>query len=232
MTSAVFCWSGGKDSALCLYKVRQEKRFAIKYLLTTLNKNFRRVSMHGVREDLLEEQANSIGIPLEKVYVIEGTNSEYEKQMEEQLLRFKSEGIQHVIFGDIFLEDLRQYRENNLAKIGMRAVFPLWGLSTQSLMEEFIRLKFKSIICCTNEKYLGKEWAGRTIDESFCNELPVKIDPCGENGEYHSFCFDGPVFNFPVQFSTGKKVYKPLEIKTNDSSSKQGFWYCDLLKKS
>jgi uncharacterized protein (TIGR00290 family) len=232
MTPAVFCWSGGKDSSLCLYRVFQEKKFHVKYLLTTINQYFRRVSMHEVREELLEEQARAIGIPLVKMYVNEGTNAEYENRMKEQLLQFKTENVYHVIFGDIYLEDLRQYRENNLSKVGMTAVFPLWKANTQQLLLEFLSLNFNGIVCCTNEMFLGKEWVGRMIDYSFCNELPPQVDPCGENGEYHSFCFDGPIFNFPVQFLIGEKIYKPLEIKTNNSSTKQGFWYCDLLKKN
>ena len=230
------CWSGGKDSALCLYKVLQEKEFEVKYLLTTVNEQFKRISMHGVREELLDEQAKSIGIPLVKIYVNEGTNAEYEKKMEEVLLKFKSEGIEHVIFGDIFLEDLRKYREDNLEKVGMTGVFPLWKQDTRKLLEEFISLKFKTIICCTNDAYLGEEWAGRVIDKDFLSSLPANVDPCGENGEYHTFCFEGTVFKKPIKIKAGEKIYKPLEIKTKDNyhppSETQGFWYCDLLKNS
>src|ERR1043165_5203867 len=142
---AIFSWSGGKDSAYCLYKVLSENVYDIKYLLTTLNDNFKRVSMHGVREELLDAQADSIGIPLLKVWVKEGTNDEYEKQMSEILLKAKSEGIDYVIFGDIFLEDLRVYRENNLAKVEMKAVFPLWKMDTASLMNDFLSNEFKTI---------------------------------------------------------------------------------------
>ena len=235
------CWSGGKDSALCLYKVLQQKEFEVKYLLTTVNEEFKRISMHGVREELLDEQAKQIGIPLVKVFVKEGTNSEYEKKMEGTLLKFKAEGIEHVIFGDIFLEDLRKYRENNLAKVNMTGVFPLWKQDTKDLLNEFLSLKFKTIICCTNDAHLGEEFAGKIIGEKFISEIPSTVDACGENGEYHTFCFDGPIFKFPISVSTGKKIYKPLEIKTSSSnthsfnhprSETKGFWYCDLLKKS
>ena len=230
------CWSGGKDSALCLHKVLQAKEHDVKYLLTTLNEQFKRISMHGVREELLDEQAKQIGIPLVKIYVNEGTNAEYEKKMEETLLKFKSEGIENVIFGDIFLEDLRTYRENNLSKVGMTGVFPLWKKDTQELLKEFLALKFKTIICCTNDAYLGKEWAGRIIDEKFLSSLPPNVDACGENGEFHTFCFDGPIFKQPIKISTGEKVYKPLEIKITDDcnlpkSQTKGFWFCELLKK-
>lgn len=235
MTPAVFCWSGGKDSALCLYKALQERKYDVKYLLTTVNEQFRRISMHGVREELLVEQAKQIGIPLVKIYVNEGTNAEYEKKMEETLLRFKSEDISHVVFGDIFLEDLRKYREDNLSKVCMVGVFPLWKQDTRKLLEEFISLKFKTVICCTNDAYLGEEWAGRVIDEKFLSELPSNVDACGENGEYHTFCFEGPIFKTPINIVIGEKIYKPLLVKTVDNcslpaSKTNGFWFCELKK--
>jgi uncharacterized protein (TIGR00290 family) len=232
---AIFCWSGGKDSAYCLHKVLTEKLFDVKYLLTTVNDKFKRISMHGVREELLDKQAESIGIPLLKVKVTEGTNNEYEKQMEIVLLKAKSEGINNAIFGDIFLEDLRVYRENNLAKLGMKGVFPLWKMDTTILINDFISRQFKAVICCTNDGYLGEEWLGRGINKSFIEQLPVNVDPCGENGEYHSFCYDAPFFKQKVNFIVGDKVYKPLEIKTADvctlptNITTKGFWFCDLL---
>ena len=229
---AIFCWSGGKDSAYGLHKVLMENRYEIKYLLTTLNDNFRRISMHGVQEILLDQQAEAIGIPLLKVWVTEGTNEEYEKKMEAVLLKAKSEGIHHVLFGDIFLDDLKAYRERNLAKVDMKGIFPLWQMDTEKLLDDFINKKFKSIICCTNDM-LGAAWLGREINRSFRKKLPEDIDPCGENGEYHSFCYDGPLFKNKINFTIGEKVYKELAIKTGNSSSIQspaaGFWFCDLL---
>ena len=230
------CWSGGKDSALCLHKVLQTKEYDVKYLLTTVNEQFKRISMHGVREELLNEQAKKIGIPLVKIYVNEGTNAEYEKKMGETLLKFKAEGIEYVIFGDIFLEDLRIYRENNLAKVGMTGIFPLWKKDTKELLNEFLSLNFKTIICCTNDAYLGKEWAGRVIDEKFLSSLPTNVDACGENGEYHTFCFDGPIFKTSVKIIAREKIYKSLEVKITDEcnftqSQTKGFWFCELLKK-
>jgi len=230
---AIFSWSGGKDSACCLHKVLAEDLFDVKYLLTSLNANFKRISMHGVREELLDAQAESIGIPLLKVWVKEGTNEEYEKQMEAVLLKAKSEGIDAVIFGDIFLEDLRTYRENNLAKVGMGGIFPLWKMDTTFLIDDFINKQFKTILCCTNDAYLGEEWVGREINRSFISELPAGVDPCGENGEYHTFCYDGPIFEKKIYFSVGEKTYKPLEIKTEDAtkgnSITKGFWFVDLI---
>jgi uncharacterized protein (TIGR00290 family) len=232
---AVFCWSGGKDSAYCLNKVLTENMFDVKYLLTTINGQYRRISMHGVREESVDLQALSIGIPLLKVRVTEGTNNEYEKQMETVLLKAKSEEITNVIFGDIFLEDLRVYRENNLARIGMTGVFPLWKINTKDLILDFIHQGFKTIICCTNDGYLGSDWLGKEINSSFIAELPANVDPCGENGEFHTFCYEGPLFKNKISFTIGEKVYKPLEIKTDKGSDTQaagptkGFWFCDII---
>src|SRR5438445_6638606 len=190
---AIFCWSGGKDSAYCLHKVQSEKLFDVMYLLTTVNGNHKRISMHGVREELLEIQVESVGIPLLKVKVVEGTNSEYEKQMEAILLKAKAEGIEHVIFGDIFLEDLRVYREKNLDKVGMKGVFPLWKLDTNWMINDFISQRFKTITCCVNDGCLDEQWVGAEINGEFIKNLPANVDPCGENGEFHTFCYEGPV---------------------------------------
>jgi len=232
---AIFCWSGGKDSAYCLHKVLTQNLFDVKYLLTTVNDEFKRISMHGIREELLDLQAASIGIPLVKVRVREGTNEEYERLMEAALFRFRSEGITEVIFGDIFLEDLRTYRENNLAKAGMKAHFPLWKMNTASLIRDFIRHQFKTVICCTNGGYLGPEWLGREIDPSFLEQLPASVDPCGENGEFHTFCFGGPLFTRKINFTPAEKVFRPLELKTDPSAPPPtnpvppGFWFLDLV---
>lgn len=231
----IFCWSGGKDSAYCLHRVLKEERFEVRYLLTTVNDQFKRISMHGVREELLDRQAESLGIPLLKVRVTEGSNSEYEEKMAAALLQGKVEGVGQVIFGDIFLADLRAYREENLARIGMKAVFPLWKMNTGMLIQDFIRLGFQSVICCANDGYLGEEWVGTEIDPSFVNRLPAGVDPCGENGEYHSFCYDGPLFRDKIGFTVGEKIYRPLEIRTAGNCSlpapveTKGFWFCDLL---
>ena len=227
---AIFCWSGGKDSALALYKVLKEGKFEVLALLTTVNASFKRVSMHGVREELVDQQAKSIGLPLIKMFVREGTNSEYENEMELLLLKYKAQGITKVIFGDIFLEDLRTYRENNLSKIELKAEFPLWKKNTADLINEFLSLGFKTITCCVNDAYLKEDKVGVEINENFIQALPECIDPCGENGEYHTFCFDGPIFKTPIKFSIGEKIYKPLELnKTDTLTQTKGFWYCDLL---
>ena len=229
---AIFCWSGGKDSAFALYKVLNEKEFEVTCLFTTVNENFKRVSMHGVKEELIEEQTKSIGIPLLKMYVKEGSNEEYEKNMETFLLEQKSKGVEYVIFGDIFLEDLRAYRDANLAKVGMKGVYPLWKQSTARLATEFITSGFKTITCCINDAYLSEKEVGKVFDLNFLKNLPEEVDPCGENGEFHTFCYDGPIFKKPIKIVAKEKVYKPLEIKTDSGHQTkpktQGFWFCEL----
>ncbi|GAC1599445.1 MAG: diphthine--ammonia ligase [Chitinophagaceae bacterium] len=232
---AIFSWSGGKDSCYALHKIQEEGMYDVKYLLSTINGNYKRLSMHGVREELIEAQADSIGIPLLKAYVYEASNAEYEKQMKERLLQAKAENIKHVIFGDIFLEDLRQYREQKMAALDMHCVFPIWKTNTQWMVKDFIKKGFKTIVCCINDGYLDEYWCGRTIDERFVNELPPAVDACGENGEFHSYCFEAPVFKKKINMITGEKTYKALEIKTSDhptpikDAGTKGFWFCDLL---
>lgn len=233
---ALFAWSGGKDSSLALHRILNEGNYDVKYLLTTINAEHKRISMHGVREELLEAQSKAIGIPLLKVWIHEASYEEYERQMEEVLLKAKAEGIETVIFGDIFLEDLRKYREDNMAKIGMKAAFPLWQENTATLMNEFLDQGFKTITCCTNDAYLGEEWVGKTINQEFISELPTNVDPCGENGEFHTFCYEGPIFKQPIKIEIGEKVFKPLQFEPEDDDCQttnitptKGFWFCELL---
>jgi uncharacterized protein (TIGR00290 family) len=234
MKKAIFCWSGGKDSAFALYQVLKEKEYSVELLFTTINENFKRVSMHGVREELIERQVKSIGLPWLKMYVREGSNAEYERNMEAFLKEQKVKGIEYVIFGDIFLEDLRKYREHNLAKVGMKAVFPLWKKDTKQLANDFIKTGFKTILCCTNDAYLGEKEVGELYTNDFVSHLPANVDPCGEHGEFHSFCFDGPIFKEPVKFEKGEKIYKPIEIKVSKDHPPitgpraSGFWFCEL----
>lgn len=230
---AIFCWSGGKDSAYCLHKVLSENTYDVCYLLTTINENYKRISMHGVREELLDKQADSIGIKLLKATVSEGTNSEYEKQMEKIFMKAKAEGITHVIYGDIFLEDLRMYRENNLKKVQMQGVFPLWEMNTIWLVNDFISKGFQTITCCINDGFLTKDWVGRKIDKAFVHQLPANVDPCGENGEFHTFCYKGPLFEKEIKFTVGEKIYKAIDNKTKHDfippSNTKGFWFCELI---
>lgn len=167
------------------------------------------------------------------MYVSEGTYSEYEKEMETLLLVYKQKGVKKVIFGDIFLDDLRAYREKNLAKVGLHAIFPLWKRDTKEIITEFLELNFKTITCCVNDAYLNEDKVGVNIDMEFIRSLPALVDPCGENGEYHTFCYAGPVFKKPIEYSLGEKIYKPLEIINSEHTDKlpvtKGFWYCELL---
>lgn len=236
---AIFNWSSGKDSALALYKIQQQDEYEITTLLTSVSEQYQRISMHGIRVELLEKQVESIGLPLTKMIIPEMPTMEiYDEVMKKTLLEFQEKGIEYSIFGDIFLEDLRKYREDKLALANFKGVFPLWEKDTKELIHEFLELGFKTIIVCVNEKYLDKSFAGRIIDENFLNDLPENVDPCGENGEFHTFTFDGPIFTKPIAFEIGEIVYKKYEptkssdtdvCKTDDSPYQYGFWYCDLI---
>lgn len=238
---SVLNWSGGKDSALALHRVLESGTRAVSCLLTTVNETYDRVSMHGVRTPLMQAQASEIGIPLMTVMLPEMPDMPtYERIMEDNLVRLKGEGIRSAIFGDIFLEDLRKYREDKLAAIGMECVFPLWKIPTDRLIDEFIRLGFKAIAVCVDERFLDRRFAGREIDRDFVNSLPENVDPCGENGEFHTFVYDGPIFKKPVKFTKGEIVYRKYSRQSENKSAESrassandpfdtGFWYCDLL---
>ncbi len=231
----IFNWSGGKDSALCLYKIMQQKQYDVLCLLTSVSEPYQRVSMHGVRVDVLEAQAKNIGLPLHKMFIPDMPSMEvYEKVMMSTLKSLITQGATASIFGDIFLEDLRAYREHQLSKIDLKGIFPLWKIDTNTLVHEFIDSGFKAITTCVNDKYLDKSFLGRIIDDEFINELPANVDPCGENGEFHSFVFDGPIFKTPVSFIKGEVVYKEYNSPKQNEDDKEhsfdnGFWYCDLL---
>ncbi len=221
MEKVLVSWSGGKDSAMSLYEIQKDRRYEVSALLTTVTQGYDRISMHGVRNELLEQQASSIGFPLEKVFISkESSNEEYEFKMRELLERYLSMGISSVVFGDIFLEDLRRYREDNLARLKMTGIFPIWKKDTARLAKKFINLGFKTIITCIDSKVLDKKFAGRMFDERFLSEIPRGIDPCGENGEFHSFVFDGPIFKRGVNFKKGEIVLR-----------EERFYYCDLIPK-
>ncbi|QQV02065.1 MULTISPECIES: diphthine--ammonia ligase [Chryseobacterium] len=232
---AIFNWSSGKDSALALCKTLQEEKFEIISLLTSINEEFQRISMHGVSVSLLEKQAESLGFPLIKLELPKDPSmEEYQELMNSTMNKIKSQGVTHSIFGDIFLEDLRKYREEQLQFIGMEAVFPLWKKNTTELIQEFLDLGFKTIVTSVNETYLDKTFAGRIIDESFIKDLPKNVDPCGENGEFHTFTFDGPIFKNPIDFEIGevvKKTYPKPKSDESDEEVEYIFWFCDLISK-
>lgn len=212
-------WSGGKDSALALYELKNNSSYSICALLTTITEEYDRISMHGVRRILLESQAESLGIPLEKVFISRDmSQKDYELKMKNTLEKYSSEGVFTVGFGDVFLEDVRKYREDNLAKIGMKAIFPLWKRNTADLVRTFMDKGFKAVVTCVDTHFLGREFVGREYDKEFVSELPPSVDPCGENGEFHSFVYDGPVFYREVLFTIGEVVLR-----------EERFYFCDLI---
>ena len=183
----LFSWSGGKDSSLALYELKNRQIFDIVVLITTVTSDYDRVSMHGLRTRLLEEQAAYLNIPLQKVLISKNaSNDEYEFNFNKVLLKYKGTGITQVVFGDLFLQEIKKYREDLLRKIGMECVFPIWKRDTTKLAKDFINLGFKAITVCVDSNFLGEEFAGREFDEQFLNDLPDGIDPCGENGEFHT----------------------------------------------
>lgn len=233
-----FNWSGGKDSSLALYHILKDENYSVEKLLTNISGEYNRISMHGVREELLNKQADAIGIPLQKlVLAAQPSMTEYESCMSDTINLLKKENFTHSIFGDIFLEDLKIYRESRLAKVNISAVFPLWKRDTTELIHEFIRLGFKTIVVCVNEKYLDKSFCGRIIDGDFIKDLPENVDICGENGEFHTFVFDGPIFKQPVTFITGEIIHRKYMApkEQNDhcfqpvTNEEYGFYFCDLL---
>jgi len=229
-----FNWSSGKDSALALYHLLQDERYSVDELITTVNSHFNRVSMHGLRKELLISQTNAINIKSSLIELPEMPSMEvYEQKMLEIVSRLKNEAFTHSAFGDIFLEDLRVYREAQLAKQDLKAVFPIWKRDTKELLNEFLDLGFKTIIVCANSKYFNEDFVGTVIDKHFIENLPEGVDPCGENGEFHTFCFDGPIFKNPIPFTIGEKVYREYDNPNTDDSvcksDKYGVWYCDLI---
>jgi len=205
MSKIIHHWSSGKDSALSLYYL--QKKYTIKRLITTLNLKTYRVSMHGIPKELLMAQQKSIGIAIQNVYLDSDASLEtYNKQMQYVYQDLFEEGFNTVSFGDILLEDLKLYREAQLDKIGMSYSFPLWGKNTLEVMKEFIHLGFKAVVVAVQTDKLSKEWVGRVIDDSFLEDLPAGVDASGENGEYHTFVFDGPNFSFPIKYQIEKVV--------------------------
>jgi len=215
----IVSWSGGKDSALALYNIVKDEKFEVSALLTVITEDYDRVSMHGIRRIMLEKQVEYLGYFLEKILIPKNaSDKEYKSQMVSTLQKYLLHGIRSIIFGDIFLEDVKKYREENLSKIDMTALFPLWKKDTFQLAKEFIKLGFKSVITCVDSKSLSKEFVGRMFDKKFLSALPSNVDPMGENGEFHSYVFDGPLFKRRVKFELG-------DIVLRDGR----FYFCDLI---
>ena len=211
-------WSCGKESAMTYHHLQGEKAHDVVALLTTVTHDYDRVSMHGVRRVLLQKQAHILGLPIKEVSIPkEADNTIYEEQMGEMLSQCRKENILTVGFGDIFLEDLKKYREEKLSQVGMRALFPLWKKDTGTLIRDFIDQGFKAVVTCLDSKVLDASFAGRVIDDDFLSGLPPHVDPCGENGEFHTFVFDGPIFSEGIPIIIGEKVQR------------NGFLFCDVL---
>lgn len=238
MNKAYINWSSGKDAAYALYKIQKEKRFEVDKLVTTVNSEVDRISMHGTRKRLLELQAESLQIPLQ-IIPLQGNLSmtSYNEVIRNYTTKLLKEGFTQSIFGDIFLEDLRDYREKQLQEMGLEAVFPLWKSDTHQLVSEFLETGFKAITVSVNAKVLDRSFCGRILDTDFLNDLPSNVDPCGENGEFHTFVFDGPNFRNRIDFEVGEvveKFYTPTKEKDDCFSNKETpwdttFYYCDLL---
>lgn len=239
MKKAFLNWSSGKDAAYALYLLQQKEEYSVEKLLTTVNSEIGRVSMHGLRQELLLQQVKNIGTPLHIINFGGNVNmNRYNEIMERETRNLEAEGFTHSVFGDIFLEDLKQYREQQLEKVGLQPVFPLWKMDTSELMESFLESGFQAITVSVNSKMLDRSFCGRLITKEFLQDLPEGIDPCGENGEFHTFVFDGPIFKEPVHFKIGEivnRTWKTSETKKDNCFADEqetwdtGFWYCDLL---
>ncbi len=217
-TNAILSWSGGKDSSLALQEASESPDLEVVSLLTTLTRDFNRVSMHGVRRTLLHIQARNLRLPLDEVWIGKGaSNDEYSSAMREAMLKHRARGVRCVVFGDIFLEDIRRFREDELSKMAMEGVFPLWMKDTTRLATRFVKDGFKAVVCTVDPKALNESYCGREFDESFISDLPPSVDPCGENGEFHTFVYDGPMFEKEVPIRKGEIVLR------------DGFYFADIL---
>lgn len=215
----VLCWSSGKDSAYALHVLRQEGRYEVVSLLTTMTEGYDRVSMHGVRRELVLAQAEAAGLPLRIVWIPQqADNALYEARMAEALAEFESAGVGSIAFGDLFLEDLKKYRQDKLAAAGMAAVFPIWKRDTHQLARQMVAEGFRAVITCVDTEKLDARFAGLDYDLDLLADLPAGVDPCGENGEFHSFCWAGPIYSNPLDIRRGEVVLRD-----------ERFNFCDVL---
>lgn len=227
---AVFNWSGGKDSAHALLRAMQSDAYELVALLTTVNRQTLRSTMHGIPLPLLRAQAERIGIPLEAVTLAPaGDMADYGEAMRRTAERFTAAGVTHFIFGDIFLEQVRRYREQQLAPLGIEVVEPLWGRPSAAVMDDFLASGLQTVVVTTMDDSLGREAKGRTIDRDFVRSLPAGVDPNGENGEYHTFCFDGPIFRTPVPYRLGEPLRRTCDVRLDDGTvHTYAYWFADL----
>jgi uncharacterized protein (TIGR00290 family) len=232
---ALMSWSGGKDSALALHHALRNPDLAVTHLLTSVNAHHERVSMHGVRLSLLEAQAERVALPLTQLRLPEMPSmADYDQALLATLAGLHQQGVRRAIYGDIFLEDLRAYREQQLARVPLQGEFPLWQRGSLEVLEEFWDLGFQAIVVCVNDRHLDTSFCGRLLDRDFVRDLPPGVDPCGENGEYHSFVFDAPYFSRPIPVVRGEVVRRTYQSPTGNNGGADdpfaaGFWFCDLL---
>lgn len=229
MTNITLNWSSGKDAAMAYLQLLRNKDYQVKSLLTTLSSEHKRISMHGIREAVLDRQSALMNMPLQKIYLEQHASMEsYNSTMRNALTVLKEQSISTVAFGDIFLEDLRAYREQQLAIENFTAIFPLWKNNTRELVGAVEDAGVKAIIVCVNDRYLGKEFLGREINRQLLHSLPANVDPCGENGEYHTLVIDAPFFSEELKIRTGETVYKTY---SPDDAGKwdSGFYFLDIL---
>lgn len=227
--NTVLNWSSGKDAALAYYLLQQQQAYEVTHLLTTISTQQGRITMHGVREELLDMQAERIGLPLGKIYLPPSPGDDlYKDVMRKALDELKADGVQASAFGDIFLEDLRSYREEQLTQAGMQAVFPLWKQDTRALINELGRHGIEAMVVCVNDKLLGKEMLGRKVDEQFLADLPAGVDPCGENGEFHTFVYSAPYFSAPINIRKGDIVHRSYAALDGNAAWNTGFYFLDI----
>ncbi len=217
-TKTVMAWSGGKDSACALWRLQESGRHAVTGLLTTLTEGFGRISMHGVRQELLAAQADALDLPVYEVWIPQGaSNAAYEERMGAAVSQMLADGVEAVAFGDLFLEDVRAYREKMLAPTGLEPVFPLWGAPTAALARRVIADGFRAVLACVDPRAVPAEFAGREYDEALLEDLPPEADPCAERGEFHTFVYDAPNFAAPIAITRGEVV------------DREGFVFADLM---
>ena len=215
----VVSWSGGKDSTLALNEILNNTDYEVHTLITTVTEGYDRISIHGVRNELLEKQVQSIGLPLHKVSIPKDSkNEKYESALKKVLLKFKNERINEIVFGDIFLEDVKKYRDELLDRLDMKGVYPIWKKDSKELARKFIELGFKAVTTCVDFQQIDKKFVGREYDSGFLNDLPNSADHCGENGEFHTFVYDGPLFDKKIEFTKGEIVFRD-----------DRFYFCDLI---
>jgi uncharacterized protein (TIGR00290 family) len=219
-------FSGGKDSTLALYKIQQDPSYEVDSLFVTLTEGYDRVSIHGVRHELLKQQAEALGIPLREVWIPEGcTNEVYQDRMQKAVSDMRADGVTHIVFGDIHLADVREYREKMMDGTGIEPIFPLWGRPVGEISLGFIDLGFQTVITCVDMDQIDRSFAGRVYDESFIKDYPAgSRDVCGENGEFHSFVFNGPNFKTPIKYELGEERIAP------DPGTERGrFLFVDVI---